>query len=70
MQRIVGGVEVEDDLLGDCRVSVEEKVHEQVFDGHGVGGDPGAACGLDLAQFQAVECTLAGLPAHSRSGRR
>jgi hypothetical protein len=65
MQRIVGGVEVEDDLLGDCRVSVEEKVHEQVFDGHGVGGDPGAACGLDLAQFQAV----GGAPMHRLSVR-
>ena len=39
VQRVVGGVEVEDDLLGRPRVRFQEQVDEQALDGRAVMSD-------------------------------
>ena len=70
MQRIVGRIEVEDDLLRRFVVRVEEEIDEQLFDGWRIGGDLGIARRLGLAQFQAVERAFCQLPERSQSGRR
>ena len=45
VQRIVGGVEVEHDLLRRALVGVEEQVDEQRLDRRAVVGDPAVAVG-------------------------
>ena len=46
VQRVVGGVEIEHDLLRRLRVRVEEEVHEQRLDRRAVVGDPAVAVGF------------------------
>ena len=60
VQRIVGGVEIEHDLLRRPIVGVEEHLHEQRLDRRTVVGDPAVAVGCRGAVFQPVERALAG----------
>ena len=59
VQRVVGRVEVEDDLLGRPVVRLEQEVDEQGFDRRGLMADF-AVAGLDSRQFEPVERRLAG----------
>ena len=61
MHRVVGGVQVENDLLGrPPAVGFQEQVHEQGFDGAAVVADLVIATGSGLAQLQPVQGALAG----------
>ena len=63
VDRVVGGVEVEDDPLGRSGVGLEEEGHEEAFDVAGAAGDLLVAAprvGADGGQFEAVERALAG----------
>ncbi len=61
MQRIVGGVEVENDLLGRRLVRLEEKVDEQALDRRRVVADLViAVIRAERGMFQPVERALAG----------
>ena len=59
MQRIVGGIQIERDLLGGGLVRLQEDVDEQLLDGGCIRRQPGIARRLGAAQFQPVECALA-----------
>ena len=59
VQRVVGGVEIEHDLLRRLRVRVEEEVHEQRLDRRAVVGDPAVAVGFRRAMLQPVQRALA-----------
>src|SRR5947209_20352231 len=63
VDRVVGGIKVQDDALGGLLMSVEEQIDEQLIDGAGLTGDLLVAAvlvGPDRSQFDAVEGTLAG----------
>ena len=60
VQRVVGGVEVEHDLLRRAIVGVEEEVHEQCLDRRAVMGDPAVAVGGRRAVLEPVQRALAG----------
>ena len=60
VQRVVGGVEIEHDLLRRLRVRVEEEVHEQRLDRRAVVGDPAVAVGFRGTVLEPVERALAG----------
>ena len=60
MQRIVGGIEVEDDLLRRLLVGVEEEIDEQAFDRRRVVADLVIARRFGAAQFQPVQRRFAG----------
>ena len=60
VQRIVGGVEVEHDLLGRLRVRLEEEVDEQRLDRRRVVADLLVAGGDLARQFEPVQRRLAG----------
>ena len=49
MQRIVGGIKVEDDLLGGLLVGIEEEIDEQALDGGWVMADLVIACRFGAA---------------------
>ena len=55
MQRIVGGIEIEDDLFGGLLVGVEEEIDEQAFDRRRVMADLVISRRLAAAQFQPVQ---------------
>ena len=60
VQRVVGGVEVEHDLLRRPVVGVEEEVHEQRLDRRPLVSDPAVAVDPGSAVLEAVERALAG----------
>jgi xanthine/CO dehydrogenase XdhC/CoxF family maturation factor len=60
VQRVVGGVEVEHDLLRRSVVGIEEQLDEQRLDRLAVMGDPAVAVCPGGAVLQAVERALAG----------
>ena len=63
VDRVVGGVEVQDDPLGRPGVGLEEEGHEEAFDVVGAADDLLVAAvlvGPDGGQFEAVEGALAG----------
>ena len=60
MQRIVGGVEVEDDLRRDAAVRVKEQIDEQRLNGGTIMTDPVILRRLGPAQLQPVQGALAG----------
>jgi hypothetical protein len=63
VDRVVGGVEVQDDALGRLGVGLEEEVDEKPFDVLSVADDLLVAAlfaGGDGGQFEAVERALAG----------
>ncbi len=60
VQRVVGGVEVQDDLLGRLRVGVKEQVDEQAFELGRAGRELVVAGGFGAAEFEAVQRGLAG----------
>src|SRR5208337_3380475 len=55
MQRIVGGIKVENDLFGRLGVGVQEEIDEQAFDRRCVVADLVVAGGFGAAQFQPVQ---------------
>ena len=59
VQRVVGGVEVEHDLLRRALVGVEEQLDEQRLDRRAVVGDPAVAVDLGGAVLEPVERALA-----------
>jgi hypothetical protein len=60
VQRVVGGVEIEDDLLRPVLVRFQEQIDKQPLDPRPIPGDPVIARQLRPAQFQPVERALAG----------
>jgi len=60
VQRIVGGVEVENDLLGRLRVRFQKQIDKQRFDLRPIPGDPVVARQRRAAQLQSVERRFAG----------
>ena len=60
VQRIVGGVEIEDDLLRRRRVGFQKKVDEQRLDRRRLVADLVIAGGDRLGEFQPIERRLAG----------
>ena len=60
MQRVVGRVQIEGDLLGRLRMSIQEQIDKQPFDRGLVMADLVIARRCRLAQFQPVERRLAG----------
>jgi hypothetical protein len=60
VQRIVGGVQIEDDLLGRGAVGIKEQIDKQSLDGRRVSRQPRIACRLGAAQLQPVQGALAG----------
>jgi hypothetical protein len=54
VQRVVGGVEIEDDLLRRSLVRLQEQRHRQRLDRRRVIGDLVIARRFALAQFQTV----------------
>src|SRR5689334_2517299 len=60
VQRIIRGVEVEDDLLRGATVRIEEQIDEQRLNRLPVMADPVIPRRLHLAQFQPVQRALAG----------
>ena len=58
VQRVVGGVEIEHDLLRRPVVGVEEQIHEQRLDRRAVVGDPAVAVGPGGAMLEPVERAL------------
>ncbi|AGA25936.1 hypothetical protein Sinac_1557 [Singulisphaera acidiphila DSM 18658] len=62
MDRVVGGVEVQNDPLGGSAVGLKKEGNEEPFDLMGLTGDllvTALSVGPDRGQFQAVEGTLA-----------
>ena len=59
-QRVVGGIEIEDDLLGRMVVRFHEQIDKQSRDLGAVPGDPEIAGRLYAAPLEPVECALAG----------
>jgi len=59
VDRIVGGVEIEDDLPGCRLVRLDEDIHEQPLDGRRIVGDLVVARRLRSAQLQTVQRALA-----------
>jgi hypothetical protein len=55
MQRVVGGIEVEDDLLRSLPMGLQEKIHEQVFDRGRVVADLVITRRFRPAQLQSVQ---------------
>ena len=55
VQRIVGGIEVEDDLFGRLLLSLEDEVDEQALDCGRMVADLVVAGWLGAAQFQSVQ---------------
>jgi hypothetical protein len=55
MQRVVGGIKVEDDLFRGLVMSVEEQLHEQAFDCFRIVADLVVSRRLGAAQFQPVQ---------------
>jgi hypothetical protein len=70
MQRVVGGIEIEDDLFRRLLVGVEEEVDEQAFDRRRVMADLVVSRRLDPAQFQPVQRRFARQRRTVRSLRR
>ena len=60
VQRILGGVEIEDDLLRRFGVGLQEQTNEQLLNGGRIMADLVIARGLRPAQFQPVERRFAG----------
>jgi hypothetical protein len=60
VQRVVGGVEIEDDLARRCLVRGEEEVDEQALDGGAVMADLMVARGSDRRMLEPVQRALAG----------
>src|SRR5262249_14767490 len=60
MQRIVGGIEIEDDLARRLAVRLEEEHHEQRLDGGRLGADVGAGWGSGGGDSERVGRRLAG----------
>ena len=60
VQRVVGGVEIEDDLARRCLVRGEEEIDEQALDGGAVMADLMVARGSDRRMLEPVERALAG----------
>ena len=60
VQRIVGGVEIEDDFLGRSLVGVQENPDEQARNGRRVMRDLVIAARLRPAQFETVQRRFAG----------
>jgi hypothetical protein len=60
VQRVIGGVEIEDDLLGRRRVRFEEQVDEQAFDRRAVVADLVVARRLGGRVLETVQGALAG----------
>ncbi len=60
VQRIVGGIQVEHDLLGRLPMRLHEQVDEQALDGAGIMADLVVARRCARAQFQPVERRFAG----------
>ena len=59
VQRIVGGVEIEDDLPRRLKVRIEKEIDQKLLDGRGLMADLVVARGLRPAQLQPVERALA-----------
>jgi hypothetical protein len=60
VQRVVGGVEIEDDLLGRLLVRLQEQIDKQRLDLGAIPGDPVIARQLRPAPLQPVERRFAG----------
>ena len=60
MQRIIGGIEIENDLAGRALVRLQEQIDHQPLDGERIVADLVIARRLQPAQFQPVERRLAG----------
>ena len=60
VQRIVGRIEIKDDLLRRAFVRLQEQVDQQPLDGHRIVADLVIARRLQLAQLQPVQRRLAG----------
>ena len=56
VQRIVGGIEIEDDLLGRLVMGIEEDIDEQCLDRRRVVADLVITRRFGTAQFQPVQC--------------
>jgi len=55
MQRIVGGIEIKDDLFRRLVVGIEEEIDEQAFDRRRVVAHLVITCRFGTAEFQPVE---------------
>ena len=55
VQRIVGGIEIEDDLLGRLLMGIEEEIDEQCLDRGWAVADLVITRRLGTAEFQPVE---------------
>ena len=60
MQRIIGRIQIKNDLRGRAFVRLQEQVEQKSLDGHRVVADLVVARRLQLAQFQPVQRRLAG----------
>ena len=60
VQRIIGGVEIEDDLFRRLFMRLNEQIHQQLFDGRRIMSNLVIARRLRPAQLQTVERRLAG----------
>ena len=60
VQRVVGGVEIENDLLGRLPVRFQEQIDKQCFDLGPIPADPVVAGQLRSAQLQPIERGFAG----------
>ncbi len=68
VQRVIGGIEIKDDLLWRLVVRIQEQIDKQPLDRRGIGADPGIARGFRLAQLSRFSVDL---PASgAQSGRR
>ena len=69
VQRVIGGVEIEDDLLGRRRVRFEEQVDEQAFDRRAVVADLVVARRLGGRVLETVRCSCRRAARSSGAGR-
>ncbi len=60
VHRIIGGIEIEDDLLRRSLVRLQEQVDQQALDGHRIMADLVIAARFQLAQLQSIERRFAG----------
>jgi hypothetical protein len=60
VQRIIGRVEIKNDLLRCAFVRLQEQVDQKLLDGHRIVADLVVARGLQFAQLQPVQRRLAG----------
>jgi hypothetical protein len=70
VQRVVGGIEVQNDLRRRTVMRVEEQLHEQPLDGGAIMTDPVILRRFGLAQLHPVQRALACQSGAIRSARR